>query len=121
MNSTRGLLASALCTLSAATLANSSDFGEGLQNFAPSQVLDNTDGARDHWQGIGRLTIEQNNCTATLLDTRDGLELLAAPAYVLTAGHCLGLTNGNIVTDSPIRALSHSTTSPTVPGSRATR
>ena len=102
MNSTHVLLASALFTLSAATLANSSDFGEGLQNFAPSQVLDNTDGARDHWQGIGRLTIEHNNCTATLLDTRDGLELLAAPAYVLTAGHCLGLTNGNIVTDSPI-------------------
>jgi len=102
MNSIPILLASALCSLCTPSFANNSDYGEGLQNLTPSKTLENTDGSRDHWQGIGRLEINDGSCTAALLDTRDEIELPETPAYVLTAGHCIELTNGNIVTDSPV-------------------
>lgn len=102
MNPFHVLLTSALCSMCAPCFANSNDYGEGLQNLAPSKVLENTDGARDHWQGIGRLAINSGSCTAALLDTRDDIEP-DTPAYVLTAGHCIELTNGNIVTDKPVK------------------
>lgn len=102
MNSIPLLLASAVCSLCTPSFADGRDYGEGLLNLTPSVVLENTDGSRDHWQGIGRLTTGSGNCTATLLDTRDELEQPGTPAYVLTAGHCIELTNGNIVTDRPV-------------------
>lgn len=102
MNSIPLLVISAVCSLCTPCFANGSDYGEGLQNLTPSLVLENTDGSRDHWQGIGRLTTGLGNCTATLLDTRDEREQPANPAYVLTAGHCIERTNGNVVTDRPV-------------------
>lgn len=102
MNPIPLLLTSAMCSLSAPCFANGSDYGEGLQNLTPSVVLENTNGSRDHWQAIGRLATGLGNCTATLLDTRDEPERPGTPAYVLTAGHCIELTNGNIVTDRPV-------------------
>ncbi|WP_458378009.1 trypsin-like serine peptidase [Pseudomonas fluorescens] len=102
MNPIPLLLTSAMCSLSAPCFANGSDYGEGLQNLAPSVVLENTNGSRDHWQAIGRLATGLGNCTATLLDTRGEPERPGTPAYVLTAGHCIELTNGNIVTDRPV-------------------
>ncbi|MVV48618.1 serine protease [Pseudomonas sp. PB120] len=102
MNSIHVLLASAACSLSATCFANGIDFGEGLQNLMPSKALENTDGSRNHWQGIGQLAINRGTCTATLLDTRDDIDLHGTPAYILTAGHCIELTNGNIVTNRPV-------------------
>jgi len=102
MNSIRLLLTSAVYSLCPPCFASGSDYVEGLQNLTPSVVLGNTDGSRDHWQGIGRLMTGLGSCTATLLDTRDELERPGTPAYVLTAGHCIELTNGNIVTDKPV-------------------
>lgn len=99
MNTFSALLFGALCTLSTHGIADSKDYGEGLQNLSDSTLLKNADGSHDHWRGIGRLS--NGYCTATLLDTRDASATGPSPAYVLTAGHCIGLTNGNIVTDSP--------------------
>lgn len=102
MNATHVFLSSALCLVCTPGFANSIDYGEGLQSLEPSRLLDNTDGARDHWQGIGRMTTDLGNCTATLLDTRDESAPSATPAYVLTAGHCIERSNGNIITDQPL-------------------
>ncbi|MBF6042499.1 trypsin-like peptidase domain-containing protein [Pseudomonas sp. P154a] len=102
MNSIPVLFISALCSLCLPCFADTRDYGENLQNLAASRVLKNIDGSQDHWQGIGRLEINGARCTATLLDTRDELASPPTPAYVLTAGHCIELTNGNIVTDKPV-------------------
>lgn len=95
------LLIGALCSLGPPSVAQSRDYGESLQNIATSKVLENADGTHDHWQGIGRLVIN-GSCTATLLDTLDESVSPPTPAYVLTAGHCIELNNGNIVTDRPV-------------------
>jgi hypothetical protein len=101
MNSIPGMLFGTLCLLCTPCFAGSHDYGEGLQNLSSSRVLDNGNGSHDHWQGIGRLAINQGSCTASLIDTRDETASEPTPAYVLTAGHCVELSNGNIVTDSP--------------------
>jgi V8-like Glu-specific endopeptidase len=96
------LLSGILCLSSALSVAHSKDYGEGLQNFTESKVLKNEDGSHNHWRGIGRFITKLGNCTATLLDTQDPSVPLPTPAYVLTAGHCIELTNANIVTNKPI-------------------
>ncbi|QXI38186.1 trypsin-like peptidase domain-containing protein [Pseudomonas xantholysinigenes] len=71
--------------------------------FAPPIVLHNSNGENAQWTGIGRLTWQNRRCIATLLDSRDEPSNSSGPAYVLTAGHCVGGINGKIITDQPIR------------------
>lgn len=97
MKSIFSLLIGALCSLVEPDNAYSKDYGEELQNFTASKVLENADESRNHWRGIGRLYIN-GSCTATLLDTRDASVIEPTPAYVLTSGHCIEKGNGNIVT-----------------------
>ncbi|MEF9673910.1 serine protease [Pseudomonas sp. PCH446] len=97
------LLLGVLFSLSSQGHAQSRDYGESLQNFTAAKLLENAGGSHDHWRGIGRLS--NGDCTATLLDTRDTSTNGPTPAYVLTAGHCIESTNGNIVTDRPIWGL----------------
>ncbi|KPX09055.1 Trypsin domain protein [Pseudomonas amygdali pv. eriobotryae] len=79
------------------------DLGEGLLSLAPSKVLLNADGSRDHWNGIGRINSRSgSNCTATLIDTRSADSTPDAPAYALTSGHCISRQNGLIITDGEI-------------------
>lgn len=80
------------------------DFGNGLENGSPSRVLNNQQGLNDHWKAIGRLESEGGRaCTATLIDTRSADSAAAAPAYVLTSGHCLYRKNyGAILADTPV-------------------
>lgn len=93
---------SVTCSLGPPCVAQNRDYGESLEKFTASRVLQNLDGSHDHWQGIGRLQINGGTCTATLMDTRDEPASRPTPAYVLTAGHCIELTNGNVVTDRPV-------------------
>lgn len=103
MNPIPVIFIGALISLCPPCFAETKDYGEKMQNMAASKVLNNIDSSHDHWQGIGRLETV-STCTATLLDTRDETESpsASAPAYVLTAGHCIEFTNGNIVTDKPV-------------------
>ncbi|RRV03949.1 serine protease [Pseudomonas sp. v388] len=83
--------------------ATPTDIGEGLVSLAPSRVLLNADGSREHWNGIGRIQSKKGlSCTATLLDTRSADGTPDAPAYVLTSGHCISRKNGLIITDGEI-------------------
>jgi len=96
------LLSGLLCLSGSLSVAHGKDYGEGVQNFTESKILNNKDGSHDHWRGIGRLFSLNGNCTATLLDTQDPTGTLPTPAYVLTSGHCTELTNASIVTNKPI-------------------
>lgn len=88
----------ALSSLSAATLA--ADFGDGLENLAPSRILNNVDARYDHWKGIARFqSTDGRACTATLIDTRSTGSPATAPAYVLTSGHCLYRKNNGVILD----------------------
>jgi hypothetical protein len=58
-------------------------------------------GRREHWTGIGRLTIGRGQCIASLIDSRTPGSAPDGPAYVLTAGHCVDLRNGVISHDQP--------------------
>jgi len=104
MKSISLLLTGMLCSLCLQGIAHSRDYGEGMQNFTTSKVLENADGTHNHWRGIGRLYIN-GSCTATLLDTQDPSVTQATPAYVLTSGHCIEKGNGNIVTDKPVSGV----------------
>ncbi|SIR46443.1 MAG: trypsin-like serine peptidase [Pseudomonas rhizophila] len=104
MKSISFLLTGLLCSLSLQGIAHSQDFGEGMQNFTASKVLENADGSHNHWRGVGRLFID-GSCTATLLDTQDASVPQPTPAYVLTSGHCIEKGNGNIVTDKPVSGV----------------
>jgi V8-like Glu-specific endopeptidase len=96
-------IAAACCIAGLLPLAANADSGEGLMAFAPSKVLLNADGSRNQWNGIGRITSKKGlSCTATLLDTRSADSPPEAPAYVLTAGHCISRKNGLIITDGEI-------------------
>ncbi len=97
MKATSFLLLGLLCLLNSQGYAQSRDYGERLENFTDAKLLKNADGSHNHWRGIGRLS--NGYCTATLLDTQDTSVTGPTPAYVLTAGHCIERTNGNIVTD----------------------
>lgn len=95
------------CALSLYTLAAGArpmDFGDGLENLSPSRVLANLQGHHDHWKGIGRIqSNDGRTCTATLIDTRPDSNVDAAPAYLLTSGHCLyRKNNGVIIADQPV-------------------
>lgn len=80
------------------TTANVIDYGEGLENLSPFKVLNNQDGTHDHWKGIGRVNTEGgSSCTGTLLDTSSPASTSDSPAYVLTAGHCISHTNGEVM------------------------
>lgn len=57
-------------------------------------LLENADGRYDRYRSIGRLDAT-SSCTATLLDT--GGAAADAPAYVVTAAHCLGFLDPNEV------------------------
>lgn len=104
MKSISFLLIGVLCSLGLQGIAHSRDYGENLQNFTTSKVLENADGSHNHWRGIGRLYIN-GSCTATLLDTQDSSTAEPTPAYVLTAGHCIEKGNGNIVIDKPVSGV----------------
>lgn len=96
------LLSSALALMGSSAFANTPDYGEGVENWSTATTLYNSDGSLDHWKGIGRLTTS-NVCTATLLDTQARSETNApTPAYVLTSGNCIDLSNGKIITNQPI-------------------
>ncbi|TWC14879.1 MULTISPECIES: serine protease [unclassified Pseudomonas] len=98
------LLVGALYSLAPNAIAHPLDYGENMQNFTASKVLENADGSYNHWRGIGRLYIK-GSCTATLLDTREPSLTGPTPAYVLTSGHCIETGNGNIVTDKPVSGI----------------
>ncbi|AVB22640.1 serine protease [Pseudomonas avellanae] len=85
------------------THAATNDLGEGILSLAPSRVLLNADGSRDHWNGIGRIKSRGgSSCTATLIDTRSADSPPDAPAYVVTSGHCISRQNGVIITDREV-------------------
>ncbi|WP_434699295.1 hypothetical protein [Pseudomonas sp. D1-1] len=109
------LLGGLFCLSGALSVAHGKDYGEGVQNFADSKILNNKDGSHDHWQGIGRFSTMNGNCTATLLDTHDPSGTTPTPAYVLTSGHCTELTNANIVTNKPILGVMQFNYSPIPP------
>ncbi|NAT16049.1 trypsin [Pseudomonas syringae pv. actinidifoliorum] len=85
------------------THAATNDLDEGMLSLAPSRVLLNADGSRDHWNGIGRIKSRGgSSCTATLIDTRTPDSPPDAPAYVVTSGHCISRQNGVIITDREV-------------------
>lgn len=95
-----GLLLASLC---GALHAANKDFGEGLANSGPAQILRNARHQHDHWNGVGRIRNEsQTLCTASLLDTRDESGK-SGPAYVVTSSHCLHRLNGAVQRDLPIK------------------
>jgi Trypsin-like peptidase domain len=90
----------ALSFVAATALADATDYGAGIENFAPSRLLENSDGQYDRWQGIGRLESRGNRlCTAVLIDTRESDSAANGPAYVLSNGHCVYNTLGRIGVD----------------------
>ena len=80
-------------SLLAISLAQAKDYGDGLSNFSEAIALDNAQGRHDHWRAVGRMSIEQGeqkqNCTASLIDSRDDSADASGPAYILTSGHCV--------------------------------
>lgn len=96
------MLVGMLGLISTLCVAQTRDFGEGMQNLSKPTFLENSNGSLNHWNGIGRLRIGSKVCTATLIDTRDSTPLRRTSAYVLTSGHCIDHSNGKIHTDQPI-------------------
>lgn len=94
-------LIAALCMSVLHGSAHSKDYGDGLENFAGSRVLQNADDKYDHWRGIGRLYTD-SYCTATLLDTLDSTVVGPTPAYVVTTGFCTRQIDQSNRTDTPI-------------------
>lgn len=89
---------------SAPATADVYDYGEGLENNSAYIVLTNN-GTHDHWRGIGRVNIGGSSCTGTLLDTRGVASDANSPAYVLTAGHCISHTNGEVILNKPTKGV----------------
>ncbi|MHC8382716.1 trypsin-like serine peptidase [Pseudomonas sp. LB3P14] len=78
------------------------DWGEGVENFTPAQLLSNASGRYDHWQSIGRVEIANGmTCSGALIDTRQATDEQDSPAYVLTSGHCANL-NPNVVVEDAV-------------------
>ncbi|MFJ4154351.1 trypsin-like peptidase domain-containing protein [Pseudomonas sp. NPDC089752] len=65
-------------------------------------ILHNSAGQNSQWNGIGRLSVADHQCIATLLDSRDSQAQAQGPAYILTAGHCAGGVNGKVLVDQPV-------------------
>ncbi|WLG90801.1 trypsin-like serine peptidase [Pseudomonas cucumis] len=69
--------------------AAQTDIGDNLKNGSPAKPLTNSDNRYSRWTGIGLLNMPKGTCTAALIDTRDSGWTNTAPAYVITAGHCV--------------------------------
>ena len=99
------LVGSALLTLMLSPAGLAKDYGQGLENLAPSLLLENSDGRNDHWKGIGRLQLSKEYpeayCTATLIDTRGEKPDVTSPAYLLTSAHCVSQDTLNFTMDEP--------------------
>lgn len=99
------LVGGALLTLMLSPAGMASDYGQGLENLAPSLLLENSDGRNDHWKGIGRLQLSKEYpeayCTATLVDTRSEEPDVSSPAYLLTSAHCVSQDTLNFTVDEP--------------------
>lgn len=92
-------------TTSAPATADVYDYGKGLVNNSAYKVLTNN-GTHDHWRGIGRVKTKGGwPCTGTLLDTRSVASDANSPAYVLTAGHCISHTNGEVILNKPTKGV----------------
>ena len=70
------------------------DLGENLKNGSPSRPLTNNDNQSSRWTGVGLLSTPNGTCTAVLIDTRGVGWTTTAPAYVITAGHCVLAEHG---------------------------
>jgi hypothetical protein len=77
------------------------DLGEGVANFAPEQRLNNDHGQHRHWLAIGRLNFKNSQCSGSLIDTRGADVEQDGPAYVLTAGHCVGSDADRFIQNAP--------------------
>ncbi|WP_460141730.1 trypsin-like serine peptidase [Pseudomonas sp. S2_E01] len=78
-----------------ATPLHAKDLGEGLANESGAVLLKNNDNRYTHWNGVGKVFLnEAPACTASLLDTRDEANLATGPAYLLTAAHCIPGVSG---------------------------
>ncbi|MEN5314610.1 trypsin-like peptidase domain-containing protein [Pseudomonas koreensis] len=87
--------------LSSPAIADTSDYGNGVENFKPAQYLTNKDGRHDHWLGIGQYNSPAYGyCTTFLIDT--GSTLPSDPVYALTSAHCVNKENGAMSVDEPI-------------------
>lgn len=99
------IFAGACCIAGLLPFTANADLGEGMTPEAGSRVLLNADGLHDRWNGIGRLQLHEESpgaqCTATLIDTREGKREGDAPAYVLSSAHCVSFDSLNITVDEP--------------------
>lgn len=90
-----------LATLLLPTHSNATDYGNGVENFAPAQHLNNKDDKYNYWLGIGLYTSPGlGYCTAFLIDTYSTQS--SDPAYALTSAHCVNRKNGIMRVDDPI-------------------
>lgn len=93
--------AAILAVLSHPALANTFDYGDGIENFTPAQYLNNKDGRYDYWLGIGQYNSPGHGyCTTFVIDT--GSTLPSDPVYALTSAHCVNKENGIMRVDDPI-------------------
>ncbi|MGH8390511.1 MAG: trypsin-like serine peptidase [Pseudomonas sp.] len=76
-------------TLILSTPGFATDLGEGIINGSESVLLKNKNDKYKHWNGIGKIFLNDDSvCTASLLDTRSENSQAVGPAYLLTAAHC---------------------------------
>ncbi|QXI47537.1 MULTISPECIES: trypsin-like peptidase domain-containing protein [Pseudomonas] len=95
-------LPSILATLALALFGNLAGADDTASTLAEPATLYNSNGQSAQWTGVGRLVSQNKHCIGTLLDSSDAATDPAAPAYVLTAGHCVGGINGKVLVDRPI-------------------
>ncbi|WP_165392180.1 trypsin-like peptidase domain-containing protein [Pseudomonas tructae] len=77
------------------------DQGQGLPSPSEPLTLANANGQNAHWSGVGRL-LDDLQCMASLIDSRDPWNPSDGPAYVVTSGHCVDKRNGVIGHDLPL-------------------
>jgi V8-like Glu-specific endopeptidase len=105
MNPNTVLILGGLFTLlSLPAFASPSDYGDGIEPYTPSRLLENSDGKFNRWNGIGRLESRGNRlCTAVLINTHTpGSDQADSPAYLLSNAHCAYTTAGRIGVDLEI-------------------
>lgn len=93
---------SILATLGLTLFSNLAGANAPASTFAEPVTLYNNAGQSSQWTGVGRLISQNRHCIGTLLDSRDAASDPAAPAYVVTAGHCVGGINGKVLVDQAI-------------------
>lgn len=91
-----------LATLALTLFSNLAGADDTASTLAEPATLYNSNGQSAQWTGVGRLIYQNKHCIGTLLDSSDAAADPAAPAYVVTAGHCVGGTNGKVLVDQPI-------------------